>query len=413
MMISKTLLLPVDPLAPETEAIDAAARLLREGGMVAFPTETVYGLGADAGNPSAVRRIFEAKGRPSDNPLIVHISGLDQLDALTLPCGETARRLMDRFWPGPLTLVLPARPGAVSPEVTAGLDTVAVRMPDHPVALALIAAAGCPVAAPSANRSGRPSPTAARHVLDDLDGRIDAVVDGGSAGVGVESTVVEVGPDGTVRILRPGGITAEALREAAHRVECDAAAKPGAASEGGAPPDIDPQSAAQADHARQDAVRHSGDRRQAAASGLSAGPTPGDARAFADTAAPRSPGMKYAHYAPRGIMQLVQGEPAAAAGYIAGEIRSARARGERTGVLAFAEHERLYAGSGADCVLVAGSLARLESAAHGLYAALREFDDRGIERIWAETCTEEGIGHALMNRLAKAAGNRIVRVQRR
>ncbi|QHW32523.1 threonylcarbamoyl-AMP synthase [Paenibacillus rhizovicinus] len=354
----------VDGHAPDREQLKAAAELLKAGGTVAFPTETVYGLGADARRTEAVERIFEAKGRPSDNPLIVHIAEREQLEALTLPlegegAGALAGRLMDRFWPGPLTIVLPVRPGAVSPRVTAGLDTVAVRMPAHPVALALIAQSGCPLAAPSANRSGRPSPTLAAHVEGDLNGRIDGIVDGGAAGVGLESTVVEVVDGGTVRILRPGGVTAEALEDAGAAVVYDAVAAPEAAED--------------------------------AAAGQ----------------APRSPGMKYAHYAPQGHMQLVKGEPDAVAAWIGAAVRAARESGERTGVLAFAEHAARY---DADCVLVVGSLARLDTAAHGLYASLREFDAQGVQRIWAETCPEQGIGHALMNRLAKAAGHAVVHV---
>ncbi|WP_274654332.1 L-threonylcarbamoyladenylate synthase [Paenibacillus humicola] len=380
--------------APQDEAVFAeTGRLLREGGLVAFPTETVYGLGANARDSRAVERIFAAKGRPSDNPLIVHIADRSQLETLVAPYGETAARLMDRFWPGPLTLVLPALPGAVSPRVTAGLDTVAVRMPAHPAALALIAAAGCPVAAPSANRSGRPSPTEAAHVLADLDGCIDAVLDGGTPGVGLESTVVEIDGD-AVRILRPGGVTAEALREVAARVEYDAAAAPGAAPAPGGP--------------AVPAAEPAGTPQGAAALAAQPAPAPGPglaAAAGAASPAPRSPGMKYAHYAPRGVMVLVQGPAADVAAYVRSQADAARARGERTGVLAFAEHAALF---DADHVVVAGALAQLETAAHGLYAALRSFDELGVERIWAETCPQEGIGHALMNRLAKAAAGRMV-----
>ncbi|WP_143536180.1 L-threonylcarbamoyladenylate synthase, partial [Saccharibacillus sp. O23] len=196
---------------PADSGIRAAAALLAEGKLVAFPTETVYGLGGDARSTAAVEGIFAAKGRPSDNPLIVHIADRAELDAFVLEVSEADEKLMDAFWPGPLTLVLPVRPGALSPRVTAGLDTVAVRMPDHGIALALIRASGCPLAAPSANRSGRPSPTLARHVREDLDGRIDGIVDGGPAGVGVESTVVRTNAAGGATVLRPGGIPAEEL----------------------------------------------------------------------------------------------------------------------------------------------------------------------------------------------------------
>ncbi|MBW7475096.1 threonylcarbamoyl-AMP synthase [Paenibacillus oenotherae] len=353
--------------AQNGEQYAEAAQLLQGGGTVAFPTETVYGLGADACNTTAVERIFAAKGRPSDNPLIVHIADMKQLDDLILPTGQLARMLMNRFWPGPLTIVLPVKPGAVSPKVTAGLDTVAVRMPAHPVARQLIAASGRPIAAPSANRSGRPSPTTAAHVIDDLDGRIDAVLDGGTAGVGLESTVIELVDEETVRILRPGGVTAEQLLQLAAKVEYDSSSAP-------------------------DASGHN-DGGGAAEPGLEA---------------PRSPGMKYTHYAPRGDMQLVQGEAAEVAACIQSAARQARSRGERTGVLVFAEHAALYGEE--EHVIVLGRLSALDEAAQGLYAALRAFDDRQVQRIWAETCPEAGIGHALMNRLSKAAGHRITRV---
>nr|WP_090575727.1 L-threonylcarbamoyladenylate synthase [Paenibacillus sp. OV219] len=369
--MGNTMIWQVSGTEPQAGELAEAAAMLREGGTVAFPTETVYGLGADARRTESVERIFTAKGRPSDNPLIVHIADAAQLAELTLPlaadAAALAERLMARFWPGPLTLVLPVKPGAVSPRVTAGLDTVAVRMPAHPVALRLIAESGCPLAAPSANRSGRPSPTLASHVSDDLSGRIDGIVDGGAAGVGLESTVVQIEGGDSVRILRPGGVTAEALHEVAAHVAYDAVAAPGAGT----------------------------------------GESEGEGGTAADAAAPRSPGMKYAHYAPQGLMQLVKGEPAAVSAYIQAETAAARERGERTGVLAFAEHAARY---DADCVLVVGSLAQLETAAQSLYGALREFDARGVQRIWAETCPEHGIGHALMNRLAKAAGHAVVRV---
>lgn len=352
---------PEDGADSLSSGIAEAASLLREGQLVAFPTETVYGLGADAGNTEAVEAIFRAKGRPSDNPLIVHIADRAQVDALAEvePSG-TAERLMNAFWPGPLTLVLPLRPGAVSPRVTAGLDTVAVRMPDHPAALALLRAAGCPVAAPSANRSGRPSPTRAEHVRADLDGAIAGIVDAGPTGVGVESTVARI-VGGVVHILRPGGVSAEQLRAHAPRVaaEPDGAGAPGA------------------DHAE----------------------------------APRSPGVKYTHYAPRGRMTLVTGgvSAEAAADWIRARLAEARRAGERTGVLAYAEREDVFAGH-ADAVVPCGRLAEPETIARELYDALRRCDELGLESIWAEGCSEEGIGAAVMNRLRKACGGREVRL---
>lgn len=336
-----------------TSQLEEAAMLLREGGLVAFPTETVYGLGADARNTDAVKGIFTAKGRPSDNPLIVHIAHLGQLDELVLPYPQLAKTLMDTFWPGPLTIVLPARPNVLSHLVTAGLATVGVRMPDHRAALELIELAGCPIAAPSANRSGRPSPTLAEHVLEDLNGQIDGVVDNGATGVGLESTVIELEGDHSIRILRPGGITLEELRLAV----------PAAIIE--------------------------------SADSIEIG------------AAPRSPGMKYTHYAPQGELQLVKGESAAVIAYIREQVEAAQLRGELTGVLAFEERIATYS---ADSVVSCGSEAQLEAAAHRLYAALREFDAAGTQRIWAECCSKQGIGVALMNRMEKAAGNRIIEV---
>ncbi|NIK79430.1 L-threonylcarbamoyladenylate synthase [Paenibacillus castaneae] len=331
-----------------------AASQLREGGLIAFPTETVYGLGADARSTAAVERIFMAKGRPSDNPLIVHIAQRSQLDELVLPYPELAAALMDRFWPGPLTIVLPLRGEVLSPLVTAGLSTVGIRMPNHRSALELLMQAGCPVAAPSANRSGRPSPTLAEHVLEDLNGRIDGVVDDGATGVGLESTVIELEGEKIIRILRPGGITKEALQQAAPHALVDSASTEEESN-----------------------------------------------------AAPRSPGMKYTHYAPKGELELVNGAPEAVVAYIASQAMEAQQRGEITGVLAFEERLSAYE---ANRVISLGSELELGSAAHLLYAALRELDEAGVQRIWAEGCTEQGIGAALMNRMAKAAGNRIIHV---
>lgn len=345
------------PGSMDALALKEAGAVLAAGGTVAFPTETVYGLGADARNTAAVEQIFAAKGRPSDNPLIVHISDMSQLDGLVLGVNDTERRLMEALWPGPLTLVMPVKPGALSPRVTAGLDTVAIRMPDHEVALALISAAGCPVAAPSANRSGRPSPTLAGHVLEDLAGAIDGILDGGPAGVGVESTVIQAGQDGAVTVLRPGGVTEEQLAGLAASVQRD----PALARAGGA-----------------------------------------------DSPAPRSPGMKYTHYAPKGALSVVQGRTAqAVSATIQAELDAAKARGETTGVLSFDEHIDRYR---ADVAISLGSLAAPEEAAHRLYAGLRQFDEAGATFILAESLPEKGLGAAVMNRLLKAAGHHILSV---
>lgn len=364
----------------DKKAITEAAAILHAGGTVAFPTETVYGLGADARNKKAVEAVFAAKGRPSDNPLIVHIADVDALGELVIEVHPVAEALMKAYWPGPLTVVLPVREGVLSSSVTAGLDTVGVRMPDHPVARALIRAAGCPVAAPSANRSGRPSPTLASHVLEDLAGYIDGVLDGGAAGVGLESTVVQVQPDGKVAILRPGGITSEQLSAiAGAEAVISEPGHPGSAS------------AKDTDTERESAPAQS------------AQPTT-DA-----SSAPRAPGMKYTHYAPRGWLGVVRGtSPQRVAEVATCQLQAAQQRGEITGLLLFEEHQALYPADPAACVLSLGSLASPEEGARSLYAALRRFDEAGATYILAEACPDAGLGAAIMNRLMKAAGGSII-----
>jgi len=336
-------------------AVAEAAEVIVSGGVVAFPTETVYGLGADARRPEAVRRIYAAKERPADNPLIVHVGRLEDALALAREVSPLEMRLMERFWPGPLTLVLPVRPGAVAPEVTAGLDTVAVRVPDHPLARRLIAKAGCPVAAPSANRSGRPSPTTAMHVLEDMHGRIDGVLDGGPTGVGLESTVVRV-KDGVIHILRPGGIDAEMLRECAGEgVEVVGEGTPSSADSQSSPP--------------------------------------------------RSPGVKYVHYAPRGEMVLVTGDPVRVREAVQELVDKKRAEGRKVGVITCDDLASAYQ---ADAVISLGPRDELAEVARNLYAALRECDARHLDFIVAEGFPEKGIGVALMNRMRKASrGNQL------
>jgi L-threonylcarbamoyladenylate synthase len=440
----------------DKDAISAAAALLLEGETVAFPTETVYGLGADARNTPAVEAVFAAKGRPSDNPLIVHIATREAVDGLVAEVHPVAEALMDAFWPGPLTVVMPVRPGVLSPVVTAGLDTVGVRMPDHPVALALLSAAGCPVAAPSANRSGRPSPTLAAHVMEDLAGYIGGVLDGGAAGVGLESTVVQVQPDGTVAVLRPGGITAEQLAavagtgavDTAPGAEVGFAAGAGAAAEApsaggdsagnssnveegiasaaalgfGAGPGAgagDPAregfaAQAGADGRAASAAPSAGSRnagRPDAAAGTDAGSVTGQAHAAAGSSGPvpRAPGMKYTHYAPRGWLGVVRGgSPLRVAETASGLLQTAQRDGEVTGLLLFEEHRALYPAVPAACVASLGSLASPEEAARSLYAALRRFDEAGATYILAEACPETGLGAAIMNRLMKAAGGSVI-----
>ncbi|MFC5531096.1 L-threonylcarbamoyladenylate synthase [Cohnella yongneupensis] len=342
---------------PAQAGLKEAAAALADGGIVAFPTETVYGLGGDAGNTEAVTRIFAAKGRPSDNPLIVHLAEAADVGRLATQVTEIERRLMEAFWPGPLTLVLPVREGVVSPLVTAGLDTVAVRVPAHETARRLIAESGCPLAAPSANRSGRPSPTQASHVREDLDGRIDGILDGGPTGVGLESTVVRV-IDDRIHILRPGGVTCEMLQQA-----------------------VGGRASVQGEESRQTEASLE--------------------------QAPRSPGVKYAHYAPKGELLLVTGEQEAMIAAVQSKVDEARALGSRVGVLACTEHAGRYE---ADAVLDCGPRSSPEVAAQALYAHLRECDARELDFIVAEGYEERGIGTALMNRLRKAAGGRVLNV---
>ncbi|WP_379129977.1 L-threonylcarbamoyladenylate synthase [Paenibacillus sp. sgz500958] len=389
--------LSAEGLQGDDAKIAEAAAMLEAGGTVAFPTETVYGLGADARNTAAVEAVFAAKGRPSDNPLIVHIADLSALDGLVTSVQPVETALMEAFWPGPLTLILPLRPNVLSTLVSAGLDTVGVRIPGHPVALELIRASGCPVAAPSANRSGRPSPTLATHVLEDLNGYIGGVLDGGAAGVGLESTVVQVQPDGRIAVLRPGGITAEQLEAVAgpgtvvpapEESRDSSAPKLGASS----------QSAAAADLA-------------APAASLSGGvPAAHSVSAAGDHGpAPRAPGMKYTHYAPRGALSVVRGtSPQRVAACAADLLQAAQRDGGITGLLLFEEHLALYPADPAACVVSLGSLDSLEEAARSLYATLRRFDEAGATYILAEACPDTGLGTAIMNRLMKAAGGTVI-----
>ena len=323
---------------------------LRAGEVIAFPTETVYGLGANAKDSDAVRKIFEAKGRPSDNPLIVHIATREQLHDLVGELNQQSEQLIDQFWPGPLTMIFP-RKGGISDYVTS-LPTIAVRMPDHAIALAIIKAAGVPIAAPSANRSGKPSPTKAEHVWNDLHGRIHGIVDGGEAGFGVESTVLDLTGDKPM-ILRPGGITKEQLQEVIGEVS------------------VDP------------ALVEKGDK-------------------------PKAPGMKYTHYAPDAEMWIIQGEDHQK---VMQEVRrlaeQARIKGQKVGILTTEDRKSLYQ-EYADLLLAYGSRDSLYPFAKYIYDSLRQFDHESIDFIITEGVPETGIGLAIMNRLKKAAGGNIL-----
>lgn len=335
---------------PETlEAeLQEAGDIIARGGLVAFPTETVYGLGADALNPQAVKDIFLAKGRPQDNPLIVHISSRDQLEKIVDEIPEDAETLMKAFWPGPLTILF-AKSNDVPHETTAGLDTVAVRMPNHPLAQKLIECSGRPIAAPSANTSGKPSPTRAEHVIDDLDGKVDAILDGGSTGVGLESTVIDVS-EGVAVILRPGGVTIEQLLEVIPNVRYDAALKD-------------------------------------------------------ERVAPRSPGQKYRHYSPKAKLELYSGEEEKVIEAVRARARELEDNGYKVGILTVDEHMDRYQAK------VKQSMGRgsdLEDVARNLFDSLRAFDSFDIDVIIGEGIEETGIGKAIMNRLYKASGGSVV-----
>lgn len=321
-----------------------AAQILQHNELVAFPTETVYGLGANALSDDAVGKIYQAKGRPSDNPLIVHIASKEQLTDIVATIPPVAKTLMAHFWPGPLTLIMKKKEG-ISKYVTAGLKTVAVRMPSHPVSLALIEASGLPIAAPSANVSGRPSPTTAQHVAEDLTGRIAGIVDGGPTGVGLESTVLDCTCEPPV-ILRPGGVTKEQLEELIGVVNVDR--------------------------------------------GLTE-----------EKEAPKAPGMKYTHYAPKAPVYIVNGSNA----FLRKLVRDAHEQGKKVGVLTTEENASSYQ---ADYVAICGSRGDLESVAKHLYDVLRSFDHQHVDVIYSESFSIEGIGQAVMNRLMKAAGHKVI-----
>jgi L-threonylcarbamoyladenylate synthase len=337
-------------LPPDKEALSEAAGLLRAGELVAFPTETVYGLGADALDAQAAAKIYQAKGRPPDNPLIIHIASPEQAESFC-HVSRTARTLMDRFFPGPLTLVLPKK--TIVPDiVTAGLDSVAFRMPGHPVALRLIKSAGTPIAAPSANRSGKPSPTTAEHVMEDMDGRIPLVIDGGPCRIGVESTVLDIRSQ-TPLILRPGGVTFAAIREVLGEVQlADGALRPVKSDEPAA-----------------------------------------------------SPGMRHTHYAPDGTLTLVSGPRGKALETLRMHYDRDIRSGLSAALFAFSEDLPELADR---YVLSLGHRNCPEETAGRLFALLRRMDAEAIRRIYSLTTEADGMGLAVMNRLTRAAGYRII-----
>lgn len=347
-----TKLITIDETNIDRNRIEEAAAIIRSGGLVAFPTETVYGLGADALLPEGARRIYAAKGRPSDNPLIIHIADFGALERITKELPPEAEALAKAFWPGPLTMIF-QKSEAVPYETTGGLDTVAVRMPSHPVALALIRESGGYIAAPSANTSGRPSPTLAEHVMRDLNGRIPMILDGGAVGIGLESTIIDLTEE-IPMVLRPGYITREMLSEVIGEVRDD----PGFAGE--------------------DVNVH-----------------------------PKAPGMKYKHYAPKADLTLVSGETEQVIAEINRLCALMHEAGKRTGVICTDETNGRYL---ADVIRDIGSRRDEEAIARHLYAILRDFDTSEVDVIYSEMFSTPRMGQAIMNRLLKAAGHQVIEV---
>ena len=364
------------------DIVTEATAILRAGGLVAFPTETVYGLGASVFNASALANVFAVKRRPADNPLIAHVADMEQIEMLAERIPPLCRTLMEAFWPGPLSILLHVRRG-LPQELTAGLATVAVRMPRHPLALRLIQETGVPLAAPSANKSGRPSPTTAAHVLEDLSGEIDGVIDGGSCAIGIESTVIEVVGNAIV-ILRPGQIDASALsafgvpvRYDAHALQAGVGKDAGTGKGSGACGRAGPGAGSGAD----------------AGAGIEAG----------GAEAPRSPGQKYRHYAPRADLLVLMGGDAAFADFIQGVLENARTQSQRVAVLS--RRDEIF--PQADFCYVLGED---DEMAARLYDALRACDRAGADVIYLQGPQDEERSTALINRLYKAAGGKILRI---
>ena len=348
-----TIIEKIDPGNIDADVMDRAGKLIAEGELVAFPTETVYGLGGDALDPDASRKIYAAKGRPSDNPLIVHIAEFDDMKRVAREVPEQARKLADAFWPGPLTMIV-WKSDAVPEATTGGMQTVAVRMPNHPVALELIRRSGCLIAAPSANTSGRPSPTEAQHVAEDLSGKIAMILDGGPVGIGIESTIIDLTEEKPM-ILRPGYITPETLSEVLQEEVV-----------------IDP--------------------------GIIAAD---------DTRKPKAPGMKYKHYAPKAEMIIVDGAQDAVIAKINELTAAKRAEGKKVAVIATDETKERY---DAQVILSMGRRSDEDAIAQHQYKILRECDELEVGEIYSECFQTARIGQAIMNRLLKAAGHTVIHV---
>ena len=348
----ETKVITIDHKNIDEAVLKEAGKIIKDGGLVAFPTETVYGLGGDALNKESSCKIYEAKGRPSDNPLIVHICNMDDLKPIVEEIPEDVYRLAEAFWPGPLTIIM-KKSKLVPKETTGGLETVAVRMPSHPVALKFIEYAGGYVAAPSANVSGRPSPTRAKYVIEDMTGRIDMILDGDGIDIGLESTIVDMTGE-IPMILRPGYITSDMLEKVLGEVDTDKTIL-----------DINCKDA------------------------------------------PKAPGMRYRHYAPKGQLTIVEGDVTKTIDKINELTGQAHIKGEKVGIIGTEETRNKYMG---DSVKSVGKRNDEEAIARTLYAILREFDDEGVTVIYSESFSECSMGQAIMNRLLKAAGHQIIYV---
>ncbi len=344
-----TEIVKIDVANIDEKVIEKAAEIIKNGGLVAFPTETVYGLGANALDSDASKKIYEAKGRPSDNPLIAHIASIDSLNEIVDGVSDVAKKLIEKFWPGPMTLIFNKKE-LVPDSTTGGLKTLAVRFPSNEIAKALIEKSGVPIAAPSANTSGKPSPTKGEHVIDDLDGKVDMIIDGGEVGLGLESTIIDV--TGEPTILRPGFITQEMLEQVIEEVKLDQTLleKP------------------------------------------------------SEDFVPKAPGMKYRHYAPKTELVIVKGKAEKVAEKIKDEIK-----GKNAAILTVDQHKDLYAGLDAK-VVSWGDSENMDEIAHKIFDALRRVDEWGVDIIYCEAFDEKGLGLAVMNRLTKASGYQVIDV---
>lgn len=351
----ETVILNIDEKNIDNELIKIAAGFIKKGGIVAFPTETVYGLGANARDVVAINNIFKAKGRPSDNPLIVHVSSIDEVDGIVEEIPNVAKKLMDAFWPGPLTIIMKKK-SDIPNETTANLDTVGVRYPSNKVANCFIRECQVPIAAPSANISGKPSPTKGQHVIDDLKGKVDCIITSDDSEVGLESTVIDVTVEPPM-ILRPGGITKEQMEAVIGKVNIDKT------------------------------INQKPDK----------------------NLKPKAPGMKYKHYAPNGQVLIVNGELYKVVQKINIEVNKYIKEGKKVGILATEQTKKYYNHKDVD-IIVLGDRETPETLASGLFGALRKFDEDNVEIILAEAVLSSGVGLAVMNRMLKASGFNIIEV---